>query len=186
MGRRSPVRGDQTSRPFAIGLTSSGLEAFAQARGATTYMNFPPGTPWYTGVCRRSSKSVLRGLRIMRQIEGWIPATPGGLKESGQNGAYCALMNIKPDETKLVGKWVLEDGRPVADDAAKRIGVLTKSHLLEISHDASGWLTLYRDPIDGRLWELDYPQNELHGGGPPRLRVISSEEAHQRYGVPEL
>jgi hypothetical protein len=92
-------------------------------------------------------------------------------------------MNIKADETMLVGQRVLKDGRPVADDVSKRIAALTKSHLVEIGHDASGWLTLYRDPSDGRLWELDYPQSELHGGGPPRLRAISPEVARQKYSL---
>ena len=83
-------------------------------------------------------------------------------------------MNIEP-ETMLIGQWVLKDGRLVADDVNMLIVALTKSHLVEIGRDASGWLTLYRDPNDGRLWELDYPQSERHRGGPPRLRVISPE-----------
>jgi hypothetical protein len=74
-------------------------------------------------------------------------------------------MNIKSDETILIGQWMLEDGRPIADGVSRRIAALTKSHLLEIGHDTSGWLTLYRDPNDGRLWELDDPQSELQGGG---------------------
>lgn len=76
------------------------------------------------------------------------------------------MMNIEPDKTMLIGQWVLKDGRLVADDVNMRIVALTKSHLVEIGRDASGWLTLYRDPNDGRLWELDYPRSELHGGGP--------------------
>lgn len=92
-------------------------------------------------------------------------------------------MNIKPDETMLVGQWRLDDGRPVADDVSARIAALTKSHLVEIGRDTSGWLTLYRDPGDGRFWELDYPQSELHGGGPPRLRAISPEDAHGKYNL---
>ena len=93
------------------------------------------------------------------------------------------MMNIKPDETMLVGQWVLDDGRPVADDVSKQIVALTQSQLVEIGRDASGWITLYRDPNDGRFWELDYPQSELHGGGPPRLRAISPEEARQKYSL---
>jgi hypothetical protein len=91
------------------------------------------------------------------------------------------MMKITADESKLVGRWVLEDGRLISDDISKKITELIKYYLTEIGHDSSGWLTLYRDPNDGRFWELDYPQSELHGGGPPRLRVISPDEASQKY-----
>jgi len=43
--------------------------------------------------------------------------------------------------------------------------------------------TLYRDPDDGRYWERTYPQSELHGGGPPELRVLATEDARQKYGA---
>ena len=92
-------------------------------------------------------------------------------------------MNIGPDETVLVGQWVLNDGRPVANDVGKRIATLIESYLVEIGRDESGWRTLYRDPNDRRLWELDYHQSELHGGGPPRLRAISPERARQVYSA---
>jgi len=92
-------------------------------------------------------------------------------------------MNIKPSETVLTGQWILRGGRPVADDVCNRILALTKSHLLEVGRDASGWNTLYRDPSDGRYWELVYPQSELHGGGPPELRCLTVEEATQKYGA---
>lgn len=91
------------------------------------------------------------------------------------------MMMIKSDETMLVGQWVLVDGRAIADDVTKRIETLANSHLHKTGHDANGWCTLYSDPTDGRLWELDYPQGELHGGGAPRLRAVSLEEAHQKY-----
>jgi hypothetical protein len=55
-------------------------------------------------------------------------------------------MNIKPSETVLTGQWILQGGRPVADDVCKRILALTKSHLVEVGRDASGWNALYRDP----------------------------------------
>ena len=46
---------------------------------------------------------------------------------------------------------------------------------------SAGWETLYRDPRDGRLWELTYPQSEMHGGGPRRLHVLSRDEAAAKY-----
>ena len=49
------------------------------------------------------------------------------------------MMDIKPSETVLTGQWILEGGRPVADDVCKRILALTKSYLVEIGRDASGW-----------------------------------------------
>lgn len=54
--------------------------------------------------------------------------------------------------------------------------------LEELSTDYSGWETLYLDPHDGRYWELTHPYGEYHGGGPPRLTVISPEKAYEKYG----
>jgi hypothetical protein len=93
------------------------------------------------------------------------------------------MTSIDPSETVLTGQWIIQGGRPVADDVCKRIIALTKSHLQEIGRDASGWNTLYRDPTDGRYWELRYPQSELHGGGPPELRYLTAEQARQTYGA---
>lgn len=93
------------------------------------------------------------------------------------------MMSINPSETLLTGQWFIQGGRPVADDVCKRIIALTKSHLQEVGRDASGWNTLYRDPNDGRYWELSYPQSELHGGGPPELRHLTADQARQKYGA---
>ena len=71
----------------------------------------------------------------------------------------------------------------VADDVCKRIFALTESHLVKLGSDASGWDVVYRDPNDGRFWELIYPQSELFGGGPPQLRCLTTEEAEQKYGA---
>lgn len=91
------------------------------------------------------------------------------------------MMKIEPFETVLTGQWILRQGRVVADDTCKRIDALTKSHLVKIGRDASGWSTLYRDPDDNRLWELVYPQSELQGGGPPQLKYLTTDEAEQKY-----
>jgi hypothetical protein len=93
------------------------------------------------------------------------------------------MTSINPSETVLTGQWTFQGGRPVADEVCKRIFVLTKSHLREIGRDASGWNTLYRDPTDGRYWELGYPQGELHGGGPPELRCLTVEQAKEKFGM---
>jgi hypothetical protein len=46
------------------------------------------------------------------------------------------------------------------------------SKLEKLGTDSSGWLTLYRDRSDGKLWELSYPHGELHGGGRRLLTCI--------------
>jgi len=93
------------------------------------------------------------------------------------------MKKIENFETVLTGSWAFVSGKMVADDACQRITALTSSHLVKIATDVSGWNLLYRDPDDGRLWELTYPQSELHGGGPPQLKCISVSQAKQKYGV---
>ena len=93
------------------------------------------------------------------------------------------MMELKSSETLLTGQWILQDGRIVGDDVSQRIRGLTKSYLVLIGRDASGWNTLYRDPHDGRYWELSYPQGDLQGGGPPELRCLTTEQAREKYGA---
>src|ERR1044071_10300922 len=81
------------------------------------------------------------------------------------------------EETDLRGNWVVQDDRSVVGDATEeRIEWLTTQKLERIANDSSGWEILYRDPLDGRLWELTYLRGEMHGGGPRRLRIISRDE----------
>jgi hypothetical protein len=54
-----------------------------------------------------------------------------------------------------------------------------KEHLKQISVDADQWEIEYLCPETNQHWTLDYPQSELQGGGPPRLRVIQFEAAQQ-------
>jgi hypothetical protein len=63
-----------------------------------------------------------------------------------------------------------------------RIQQLIRDELVKIAKDSSGWRVLYRDPKDSRLWELSYPQSELHGGGPSKLTCISSQLAETVFG----
>lgn len=77
---------------------------------------------------------------------------------------------------------VIEPNETLVTDA-KRIHVLTRSHLAEVARDASGWNVLYRDPLDGRYWEMTYPHGEMHGGGPPRLLCLALDDARERYGA---
>ena len=80
------------------------------------------------------------------------------------------MIKIAPSETALIGRWLPSNqGGSVADDTCRRIEVLVCGQLKELGRDPSGWDALYRDPEDGRLWELIYPNNELSGGGPPEL-----------------
>ena len=95
-------------------------------------------------------------------------------------------MKILPSEDVICGGWALEDGRLVADANCARIDQLIGACLRLLGRDASGWDALYVDPEDGRLWELTYPRSELHGGGAPRLAVLTREEAVQRYAAEML
>jgi hypothetical protein len=93
------------------------------------------------------------------------------------------MTKIDPSETVIIGKWLPNNqGGVVADDACRRIDALVHGYLRELGRDSSGWDVLYRDPDDGRLWELIYPQSELSGGGPPQLRCMTVEGARQKYG----
>jgi hypothetical protein len=90
-------------------------------------------------------------------------------------------MKLAPGEDKLVGGWSLVNGVMQADDVSTRIERLTRHHLIEIGTDDSGWDVLYRDPDDGRLWELLYPKSDSHGSGPPMLQVLDHESARRKY-----
>ena len=80
---------------------------------------------------------------------------------------------IDPMETKLVGKWEMVNGKPFADPISRKINMLISGMLVRVGSTDDGWTVLYKDPDDGRFWELTYPQSEYHGCGPPVLTWLS-------------
>ena len=92
-------------------------------------------------------------------------------------------MGISPDEVKIIGSWVTVNGRMIEDDTSQRISSLVKTELQHVATSKDGWEKLYRDPRDGRLWELTHPQSEMQGGGPQALLLISSEKAQEKYSI---
>jgi hypothetical protein len=82
----------------------------------------------------------------------------------------------------LVGHWRLANGEIVVDATCKRIARLIEYQLTTLGTDPTGWDTLFRDPADGRYWELIYPESDSDGGGPPRLTCIDEIDAKRKYG----
>lgn len=91
---------------------------------------------------------------------------------------------LGPDETELHGSWIIIDKQVVGDPVSVRIDHLITSELIEVGTADGGWSTLYRDPVDGRFWELTYPHSEMHGGGPRSLVQLDPESAKLKYEIP--
>ncbi len=72
--------------------------------------------------------------------------------------------------TELNDEWVLIDGRIAAEGDAKTIDTLLQTELFELKK--GNWAILYRHKDTEELWDLVYPQGELQGGGPRRLRRL--------------
>lgn len=91
---------------------------------------------------------------------------------------------LSSNESELRGEWVRHpDGRVAGDVVDERIRWLTIHQLEALGTTSDGWDWLFRDPDDGRLWELTFPQGSLHGSGPRLLRTVPAEEALARYGL---
>jgi hypothetical protein len=89
--------------------------------------------------------------------------------------------DLEPTETDLIGSWVLgEDRRMRADETCQRIEWLIRHRLERVAVGAHGWEVLFRDPRDGRFWERTFPQGEMHGGGPPRLTLVTQDEVREK------
>jgi hypothetical protein len=90
-------------------------------------------------------------------------------------------MNALANETLLTGSWTMVNGRVIEDEVCLRIRLIIEKQLQHVATAQSGWEELYRDPSDGRYWELTYLQGEMQGGGPPSLRLIPFETAERKY-----
>jgi hypothetical protein len=88
---------------------------------------------------------------------------------------------INAHESSLVGQWLTQDSLVVADETSHRIELLTSNYLVELASSSDGWSTLFKDPVNGRLWERTYPQSQLQGGGPPALNCIEISVARTKY-----
>jgi hypothetical protein len=91
---------------------------------------------------------------------------------------------LRADEKSVTGDWIVTDGKTVGDSGCERIEWLINHYLQKVSDSLKygAWETLYRDPDDGRYWERTYPRSEMHGGGPPKLNTISSDQIRDKYG----
>jgi len=92
-----------------------------------------------------------------------------------------SYQKLTSKETLLKGKWTTSDGAVIANDVSRRIEYLIQNVLIQVATDDTGWVLLYKDPDDGRYWELSYPHSEAHGGGAPELRLLNDVEAQHKY-----
>jgi hypothetical protein len=93
------------------------------------------------------------------------------------------MKTLQPQETELIGKWILDGTQVHGDESCDRIKWLVENIFEKVgySKEYGAWETLYRDPSDGRFWVKTYPQSEIHGGGPPALKCISEEAANSEF-----
>ncbi|MVZ65370.1 hypothetical protein GQF61_05845 [Sphingobacterium sp. DK4209] len=93
------------------------------------------------------------------------------------------MTELDKKETLLKGTLINLLNSIEYDDVSNRIFFLVENYLIEINVDSSGWNRLYKDPRDGRYWELFFSNSELQGGGAPTLRYLIKEEAIMKYNL---
>ncbi|NVJ65925.1 MAG: hypothetical protein HWE16_05500 [Gammaproteobacteria bacterium] len=92
-------------------------------------------------------------------------------------------MILKPEEKKIVGRWITSGTEVVADANSLRIEKLIDEFLVEAATSEDGWDKLYIDESDMRFWELIYSESDSHGAGAPILLNLSIEEVKSKYGA---
>ena len=90
-------------------------------------------------------------------------------------------MKLLPDEVLLEGAWIKTENGVDGDETCKRIHWLIENSLEFVK--SGNWEGVYLDTHDGRHWLVFYPQSELHGGGPPSMRVIDENEIGERFNA---
>ncbi len=93
---------------------------------------------------------------------------------------------ISPDEFEIVGGFTQENGKLVPKKSSYRIVALCDNLLEKIISSEVHYSILYRDPNDGRYWELIFTEPEFHGGGTRKLTFISDNEAKVKYQLDEI
>ena len=66
--------------------------------------------------------------------------------------------------TELNDVWILRDGQMAAQGDADAIDSLLTTKLVELRKE------------DWELWDLVFPQSEMQGGGPRRLRRLAHND----------
>ena len=69
-------------------------------------------------------------------------------------------MRLSPCEKELVGSGI------APDEVDARIQRLVNDYQQRLGSANGGWDVLFRDPQDGRFWEMTFLHSEMHGGGP--------------------
>ncbi|RME38104.1 MAG: hypothetical protein D6794_05890 [Deltaproteobacteria bacterium] len=90
---------------------------------------------------------------------------------------------LKPDDRILTGLWLDLGSRMEKDSTWQRILWLTTNYLEPVAQDDERGSILYRDPEDGRYWELLFMRPELPEKGPPTLRFLEEEAAREAYSL---
>ncbi len=72
---------------------------------------------------------------------------------------------------EIIGKWILNNGKIIADSNCKIIESMIQQELTKIESSDEGWKVKYRGNHN-TIWELTYPESHLNGGGPPKLIQI--------------
>jgi hypothetical protein len=85
-------------------------------------------------------------------------------------------------ESTVVGRWLADAKRVLADETCLRIESFVANHLVEAARSQDGCSRLFKDPADGSLWECSYIHRELQGSEPLTLHSVSPLQARWIYG----